>query len=159
VIHLCGTAIAVTLCLVIERQFVKIEQLMEQTMAITGTDQASQIQMDYMKLLVTQMQNQNPLEPMDNNQMTSQLTQISQLQEMETQTSTFSEVLETTERNYASSLLGKEVSYYLSTESGELTTASGVVDRVTHETNGTVTLSSGGTSFSMDDVASVREIQ
>ena len=30
---------------------------------------ASSIQMDYMKLLITQLQNQNPLEPMDNNEM------------------------------------------------------------------------------------------
>lgn len=127
-------------------------------MAITGIESSSKIQMDYMKLLVTQMQNQNPLEPMDNSQMTSQLTQISQLEQMESQTSSFSKVLETTERNYAASLLGKEVSYYVTNESGELTTATGIVDLVTHGTDGQVQLSSNGHAFGMDDVAAVRDL-
>ncbi|MCF7972284.1 MAG: flagellar hook capping protein [Phycisphaerae bacterium] len=127
-------------------------------MGITGTTSASQVQMDYMKLLVTQMQNQNPLEPMDNDQMTSQLTQISQLEQMESQTSSFAKVLETTEHSYATSLLGKEVSFYVTTESGELATATGVVDLVTRETNGQVQLSAGGQTFSMEDVAAIREL-
>ena len=127
-------------------------------MALTGIDASSQIQMDYMKLLVTQMQNQNPLEPMDNDQMTAQLTQISQLEQMESQTSSFAKVLEMTEHSYATSLLGKEVSYYTKTASGELTTATGVVDLVTRSTSGEVELSSGGHAFSMNDVAAIREL-
>ena len=127
-------------------------------MAITGAASASQVQMDYMKLLVTQMQNQNPLEPMDNNQMTSQLTQISQLEQMESQTSSFAKVLETTEHSYATSLLGKEVSFYVTTESGELATATGVVDLVTRDTDGKIQLSAGGQQFSMDVVAAIREM-
>lgn len=126
-------------------------------MAVTGPNGSSQIQMDYMKLLVTQMQNQNPLEPMNNDQMTAQLTQISQLEQMESQSSSFAKVLEMTEHSYATSLLGKEVSYYTTTDSGELTTVTGIVDLVTRNTNGEVELSSGGHSFSMDDVASIRE--
>ncbi len=127
-------------------------------MAITEVGSANKIQMDYMKLLVTQMQNQNPLEPMDNDQMTSQLTQISQLEQMQSQTSNFAKVLETTEHNYATSLLGKEVSFYMTTESGELDTGTGIVDLVTRDTEGHVRLSSGGHTFSIDDVASIREV-
>ena len=44
---------------------------------------SSDIQLDYMKLLVTQLRNQNPLEPMDSNDMASQLAQFSQLQQLE----------------------------------------------------------------------------
>jgi flagellar basal-body rod modification protein FlgD len=131
---------------------------MEKTMAITGVGASNQIQMDYMKLLVTQMQNQNPLEPMDNNQMTSQLTQISQLEQMESQTASFAKVMETTEHSYATSLLGKEVSFYMTTESGELSTATGIVDLVNRGTDGTVELSAGGQTFSIDDVAAIREL-
>lgn len=127
-------------------------------MAVSAAQSASDIQMNYMKLLVTQMQNQNPLEPMDNNDMTAQLTQISQLEQMESQTNSFSKVMEMTERNYAASLLGKEISYYFTTESGELATASGIVDMVNHDTNGDITLSIGDRSVSIDDVAAVREI-
>ena len=127
-------------------------------MAVTEVGASNRIQMDYMKLLVTQMQNQNPLEPMDNNQMTSQLTQISQLELMESQTVNFAKVLETTEHSYATSLLGKEVSFYMTTDTGELGTATGIVDLVTRGTDGEVQLSAGGKTFSMDDVATIREL-
>jgi len=63
---------------------------MDSTSAI-GT--ASDIQMDYMKLLITQLQNQNPLEPLNNNEMASQLAQFSQLQQLESMNSTFAQVL------------------------------------------------------------------
>jgi len=130
---------------------------MEKTMAVTEVGSSNQVKMDYMKLLVTQMQNQNPLEPMNNDQMTSQLTQISQLEQMEAQTSNFSKVLEMTEHSYATSLLGKDVSFYFTTESGELGTATGVVDLVTRGTDGGIKLSAGERTFSMDDVAAIRE--
>ena len=126
-------------------------------MSTTSVTSASNIQMDYMKLLVTQLQNQNPLEPMDNSQMTNQLTQISQLEQMESQAASFAKVLETTEHSYATSLLGKEVSFYIALESGELGTATGIVDLVTRGTDGEVQLSAGERTFSMDDVASIRE--
>ena len=50
---------------------------------ISELSSASKIQMDYMNLLITQLQNQNPLEPLDNNQMATQLAQLSQLQQLE----------------------------------------------------------------------------
>ncbi|MDB5765039.1 MAG: flagellar biosynthesis protein FlgD [Herminiimonas sp.] len=43
----------------------------------SATDTASATQDRFMKLLVTQMQNQDPLNPLDNAQMTSQLAQLS----------------------------------------------------------------------------------
>jgi len=55
---------------------------------------ASSIQADYMKLLVTQLQNQNPLEPLDNNEMASQLAQFSQLQQLESMNSNFESFLQ-----------------------------------------------------------------
>jgi len=79
------------------------------TPAITS---ASEIQMDYMKLLITQLQNQNPLDPMDNNEIASQLAQFSQLQQIESMNTSFSEVLSVTKRSYANSLLGKNVTFY-----------------------------------------------
>lgn len=92
---------------------------------------ASEIQMDYMKLLVTQLQNQNPLEPMDNSEMASQLAQFSELSQLETMNSRFAEVLEITNRNYANSLLGKNVTFYTEDETtGELEQKVGSVDSI-----------------------------
>jgi flagellar hook assembly protein FlgD len=92
---------------------------------------ASDIQMDYMKLLVTQLQNQNPLEPLDNNEMASQLAQFSQLQQLESMSLSFADVLITINRSYANSLLGKNVTFYARDETtGELNKKVGTVDSV-----------------------------
>lgn len=103
-------------------------------MASVEASSASQIQMDYMKLLVSQLQNQNPLEPMDNDQMASQLAQFSQLSQLEGMNSSFAEVLSTTNRNYANSLLGKNVTFYMENEtSGELEMLKGSVKSVFYD--------------------------
>lgn len=83
---------------------------------VSPTVSATSIQMDYMKLLIAQLQNQNPLEPLDNNEMASQLAQFSQLQQLESMNSSFSEVLSLTNRSYANSLLGKNVTFYAEDE-------------------------------------------
>ena len=63
-------------------------------MSTTSTvTSASEIQSDYMALLVTQLQNQNPLEPMDNQDMAAQLAQFSQLQQLENVNSVVTPVL------------------------------------------------------------------
>ena len=51
-------------------------------MAAIGTTSGS-IKSDYLTLMVTQLQNQNPLEPMSNNDMTSQLALLAQLEHLE----------------------------------------------------------------------------
>ncbi|MGD2093588.1 MAG: flagellar hook capping FlgD N-terminal domain-containing protein [Phycisphaerales bacterium] len=95
---------------------------------------ASNIQADYMKLMITQLQNQNPLEPLDNNEMASQLAQFSQLQQLESMNTNFSEVLTATQRNYANSLLGKTVTFYSQDEvSGEYDKQTGTVDSIFHD--------------------------
>jgi len=75
------------------------------------TKNSTDIQLDYMKLLVTQLQNQNPLEPMDNNDMSAQLTQFSQLEQLEAMSKNFASVLTSMERSYSGSLLGKYVNF------------------------------------------------
>jgi len=99
-------------------------------MAVSSIGTASDIQMDYMKLLITQLQNQNPLEPLNNNEMASQLAQFSSLQQLESMNSTFAQVLALANRGYANSLLGKKVTFYSEESTGELERMMGVVDSV-----------------------------
>jgi len=97
---------------------------------------ASSIQMDYMKVLITQLQNQNPLEPLDNNEMASQLAQFSQLQQLESMNSNFAQILAITNRSYANSLIGKEVTFFAQdTETGELVQKKGMVNEVFNDLN------------------------
>jgi flagellar basal-body rod modification protein FlgD len=116
---------------------------------------ASNIQMDYMNLLITQLQNQNPLEPLDNNEMAAQLAQFSQLQQLESMNQSFADVLATTELTYANSLLGKEVSFMPETETGTADITSGVVEYVYNNVEGEILLGIGNYTIGLEDVLSV----
>jgi flagellar basal-body rod modification protein FlgD len=127
-------------------------------MNVTGTAaSASDIQMDYMKLLVTQLQNQNPLEPMDNKDMTAQLAQFSQLQQLESMNTSFGGVLNSVQRTYASSLIGKEVSFQVTTAEGAVETHTGKVDEVVMGKDGQITLVVDDQKVNLADVLSIRE--
>jgi flagellar basal-body rod modification protein FlgD len=111
--------------------------------------------MDYMKLLVTELQNQNPLEPMDNNQMAAQLAQFSQLQQLEGMNSNFASVLAVTEKSYANSLIGKQVSFSVRNEYGENELITGTVDEVNIDNDGKIQLTVGDKTTELKDILSV----
>jgi flagellar basal-body rod modification protein FlgD len=113
--------------------------------------------MDYMKLLVTQLQNQNPLEPLDNKDMAAQLAQFSQLQQMETMNGSFSRLLDSAQRSYASSLIGKEVSFEAVAQNGALETRTGKVEEVTLEDDGSIILTVDHERVNLTDVTSIRD--
>jgi flagellar basal-body rod modification protein FlgD len=124
--------------------------------SLTAVAKASDIQMDYMKLLVTELQNQNPLEPLDNKEMASQLAQFSQLQQLEGMSSSFAKVLTMVERDYASSLIGKTVSFVAQTDTGTDTVQSGTVEQVYNEVDGEILLVVGDYIVGLEGVISVR---
>lgn len=123
---------------------------------VSGTSTASDIQMDYMRLLVTQLQNQNPLEPLNNNEMASQLAQFSQLQQLESMNTSFSDVLAGIQRTYAASLIGKEVSFVDPSDSDSAGVTSGVVEQVYNNIDGKVVLTAGGYAIGLEDIISVK---
>ena len=122
---------------------------------LSPTATASSAQMDYMTLLVTQLQNQNPLEPLDNNEMASQLAQFSQLQQLETMNSSFADALSVANSTYANSLIGKEVSFITETETGDRNITSGVVEQV-YKKDGENLLVVGDYVLSTEDIMSIK---
>ena len=117
------------------------------------TSTASDIRSDYLNLLITQLQNQNPLEPMDNNQMSMQLAQLSQLEQLENISNTFQKVLLSEQSNQATELIGKLVTFF---PSGMDTAVDGRVDGV--ELIGEdVRLLVGKYSVGLDDVQSITD--
>ena len=72
---------------------------------------ASEIKTNYMLLLVAQLRNQDPLDPMSNDQMTSQLAQLSQLEHLESLDSTFKKALVATQVHQAMGMIGKNVTF------------------------------------------------
>ena len=117
---------------------------------------ASDIQMDYMKLLVTELRNQNPLEPLDNNQMASQLAQFSQLQQLESMDSNFANILAVNERTYANTLIGKDVSFMAEKLDGTKEVTSGTVDEVIINNGGEMRLTIGNHTATLRDIISVK---
>jgi flagellar hook assembly protein FlgD len=90
------------------------------------TASVGQQKMEFLNLLVTELKNQNPLEPLDNQQMAAQLAQFTQLEmtdemngniktmneTMGKMNSSFQGAMLVAEFDYAKSLLGKEVEFY-----------------------------------------------
>jgi len=116
--------------------------------------QASELQIDYMKLLTTQLSNQNPMEPMDNADMTAQLTQFSQLSQLETMNASFADILQTVQRDHASSLLGKDVSFIGETNDGAIDLITGTVEQIANK-DGQVLLGVGDYTLTLDDIVGV----
>ncbi len=115
---------------------------------------ASSMQIDYINLLTAQLQNQNPLEPMDNSDMTAQLAQFSELSQLENMNSSFAEVLARTEQSYASSLLGKEVSFIGDIGNGQADLITGSVDQIVNN-KGEIFLGVGDYSLTLDDILGI----
>ena len=67
----------------------------------------------FLRLFLTQLKNQNPMEPMDNSEFTSQLAQMGQLEQISELSSNFEKFLKAQELGYGSSLLGREVTYQM----------------------------------------------
>lgn len=113
---------------------------------------SDQLRLDYMNLLVTQLRYQNPLEPMDNTAMASQLSQLAQLEQLENISGTFKKVLAATQLSQAATLVGKTVTYF-SPEDGQV--REGRVDRVVVD-NGEVLLVVGQDAMGFANILSVQ---
>ncbi|WP_027350602.1 flagellar hook assembly protein FlgD [Halotalea alkalilenta] len=78
----------------------------------TGTDSAAELSTQFLTLLIAQMQNQDPLNPTSNADLTSQLAQIntvSGIQELNQTLSSVTSQIDASQRLQASSLIGRGV--------------------------------------------------
>lgn len=66
---------------------------------------------DYLNLLTIQLQNQDPIEPINQEDFTAQLAQFSMLEQMENMNTTFEEVLRVEQLNQGINLIGKQADY------------------------------------------------
>jgi flagellar basal-body rod modification protein FlgD len=99
--------------------------------SVRGNDLSDVDLDDFLGLLLTEMQNQDPLNPMDNAQMLAQLGQIREIGSTNQLTQTLSNLAIGQELSSASNMIGKKVSG-LDRLAKEIT---GVVDRVSVQTD------------------------
>jgi len=119
--------------------------------AANGVNSAESIRTDYLSLLITQLRNQDPMEPMDNAQMAGQLAQLSELELLENMNGTFEQALLTAEVNQATSLIGRQVTF-VSPDDGW--TYGGTVQGV-DVSDGQVLLNVGGYRVGLETVRSI----
>lgn len=87
----------------------------------------------FLQLMIAELQNQDPMNPMDNSQMMEQINQLREISATDKLTSTLESVLLGQNLATASGLIGKKV-LALSDDAKDV---SGIVDKVTVETSGT----------------------
>jgi len=104
----------------------------------------------FLKLMVTQLQNQDPMNPTDSTQFLSQTAQFTALEKMQSVADKTSELLSIQMAFGASSLIGRTVAYP-DTNGNSL---SGVVDSVRFDSSGPV-LNIGGQDVPLTAVTSV----
>ena len=126
----------------------KIKDTQSQTSLKNAKEKNSTYSKDtFLKLLVAEVQNQDPLEPTSNTEWISQYATFSELEAMQNMSSAF-------DLSRASSLVGKTVVLQTTSETGRVTTVQGKVDYVTYE-GGKAYLSVNGATYSIDDLHDV----
>ena len=126
-----------------------------QTAALAANQTGSRSQtMDsevFMKLLVTQLQNQDPSSPMDTNQMISQQTQLAMMEQITNQTTTANENFSLQMRIAAANLVGKQVSY---TDATTGTSVTGTASAVSYA-NSVPTVTVNGKEVALDVISGI----
>jgi flagellar basal-body rod modification protein FlgD len=107
--------------------------------AFTAREAASQARdaadpygdVDFMKLLISEMQNQDPLDPMKNSEMVQQISQIREIGATDQLTKTLGRLASNQDLVTASGLIGQKVTGL----ADDASAVDGVVDRITVETD------------------------
>lgn len=106
---------------------------------------------EFLKLLVTQMTTQDPLEPVKDTEFISQMAQFSSLESMEKLNSSFQEMLFVTQMSQGAGMIGKYVAY---DQPGSDGLQRGTVDSVSTE-GGKLYLMIGGAKVALSQVRGI----
>jgi flagellar basal-body rod modification protein FlgD len=135
-----------------------ISQVMAQTASAMQTATASSTgtnsldESDFMVMLVAQLKNQNPMEPMDDKALMGQVTQLNSLHELQAISAQLKTLAAASQTSYAASLIGKQVKTFKAGEEpveGQVT-AMEIID-------GDVILTIGDKTALLSSVSEVKE--
>ena len=103
---------------------------------------------DFLKLLITQLQNQDPTDPMENQEFIAQMAQFSSLEQMTNLSTSFAKMASFISSQEAASTLGKTVELIV----GD-TTTTGIVEGATRGENPQILVN--GMYYTLDKIAAI----
>jgi len=119
------------------------------SLAVEGRKTSSQLgKDDFLKLLITQLQNQDPTSPMEDTEFISQMAQFSSLEQMTNMSTSFNKMASFLNSSEAYSTLGKTVELNI----GD-TTTTGVVEGATRGDNPQILVN--GMYYNMDKISAI----
>jgi flagellar basal-body rod modification protein FlgD len=120
------------------------------TIAPSASSNKALTQNDFLKLLTVQMQNQDPMQPMDDQAFMGQMAQFSTLQATTTMSTNMTSLLSSSNLTTASALVGKKVTV-------QNTAVGTVVGDVTgvDASSGTPQVTINGKPYSLSDITNV----
>jgi flagellar basal-body rod modification protein FlgD len=96
----------------------------------TKTSSSNDSSNDFMELLLAQMRNQSPWDPMDDSQMISQMAQLNSVEQLQKINKTLEEMKMTTNFLSTASMIGKYASYVKVEGSEKVTVSAGKISAV-----------------------------
>lgn len=125
------------------------------TAAATSTKATNTLDKDgFLKLLMAQLQNQDPSSPMDTTAMMQQTTQLSMMEQLTDMADTSNQQFALQQRMAGADLVGKQVAW---TDTTAGTSGSGVVTSTSYA-NSTATVAVGGTNVALANITSVSPV-
>lgn len=117
---------------------------------------------DFLKILMSQIQNQNPLDPMEDKEFISQMTQFSSLEQMTNMSQSFQSFMDSQSLPpliQYSGLIGKEVSYPVyDQETGSIDRMEeDIVQSVNQKDGNTYLELTSGSTVAVEDISKVSE--
>jgi flagellar basal-body rod modification protein FlgD len=122
---------------------------------VSGTGLNAALNQDqFLQLLVSQLQNQDPLNPVSDTEFVSQLATLSQLQSIQNLNTNFAEMLRLQQLTEGANLIGRQIEYTILVN-GNTEQRSGRVDNVTADGSRFV-LSVGADRVGLDQITTLR---
>jgi flagellar basal-body rod modification protein FlgD len=122
------------------------------SLSSSGDSLAGITQSEFLQLLLTQLQNQNPLDPMSDTDFATQLAELAEVGSLDSVNTSVSDLLQVQQLSSGEALIGATVSY---TAAGASSASQGTVNGLTVQSDGSVDLTVNGTNVPISQINSV----
>ena len=117
----------------------------------SSSQTSSDLKSEFLELLLTQLKNQDPTNPVDSTQMVAQQAQLAELEQQENVNSNLVTLMVMQNNQQATSLLGKTVTG----TDGNGTAVSGTVTGISFDGSGSLSLTVGDSSLSLSQISDI----